>query len=821
MSDQSADGLDAITEGRPTTPPDQPAYGDPEDENANKLLTLPPKDAAAMAYRLWKDQPAGPISRRRAEWQVNAWRRQGRTNVFVQKTQDQGRWQAWEPPWTAPPVPVLNKADRLCRRLTAIMFADDPVPEVVPDPEDADASEFAQRVLSDIQAEGQLDELRTARRAFDRASVPGSNFVRYYIDPKGGGRKPVRLMAKAGAVTAQAPFTGPQGEPLEGDLIARYVTEQGQLVDDPTQAATRWMPAICSELLDAANVRFLPHDAEDLWDADGVVIGTMPTWGELLEMWPEELSALAKEDREALFGFKPEKGKELLGPEQDQAHRNEQVKRDQDKRVAVFTVYYAACPLYPQGCYFVGLGDRVVAYRGPWVDDSQGVEEALDIPLTQYQQFEAGRREPYGIGLMGLLGSGNEIRAAQVGHLLSYLDQFTNRKVFIPTNSILQPRSYQLMQGTAIPINPGGEPKFEEIPDFPRAPMDLFTLMTDEMNDQSTLQQTAQGTEVPGVNSGVQAQTIVQQAQAGASDLRQNIERAYIRSCRIQLQLVRANYTVPQQIEWTGEDGEFRQQWWTGADLKSAKNIRLKRGSLSMMTPQQKLNMALQFKQFGLYDAAPDLFYETVAASLGPTVGLQDDEVRLRIKRQLARWAKGPPEGWAPPPAPTTTTTDPATGIQQVQPVLDPATGQPMPPPPDPELAAIFAPLPPDELQDVATLRLVELKRFMAGTKYSRWPAPWRAGVDQEFAHMKLAAGVVTVVEQQQAAQQQAEQARQQAVEDQAASNQHEERMAQLAAASKEEPYRAIDRSPDGRMAGIRSVRRAPAGPPAPAVQSA
>jgi hypothetical protein len=813
MSD-NADGLDAITEGRSFTKPEDQAYGDPEDGAAAKLLTLPPVKAAAFAYQLWKDQPAGPISRRRAQWQVNQWRREGRTNVYVQKTQNQNVWQAWAPPWSAPPIPVLNKADRLCRRLKAMVWSDPPVPQCVPatgDEEDVESAQFCERILKDIQGQGQLDDLRSAARAFDRASVYGSGFIRYYVDPKGGGRKPVRVMAKPGAVSAEAPFTGPQGEPLEGDLIGRYVTAEGQLVDEPGQAAQRWMPGIKKEILEAPNVRFLPHDAEDIWDADGVVIATMPTWGELLEMFPDELAEIRKEDRDKLFSFRPEKHQELLHGEGERS-RNEQAKRDEDKRVAVFTVYYKACPAYPQGCYFVGLGDSLAIVQDPWTGEVNGVEEALDIPLTQYAQFDTGKRDGFAVALMELLGGGNEIRAAQVGHLMSYLDQFTNRKVFIPTNSILQARNYQLLQGTAIPINPGGKPEFEEIPDFPSAPMELYGLTSEVMNDLSGMQETAQGTQGAGVNSGRQASIIVAQSQAGLSDIQQNVERAYLRACRIQLQLVRANYTVPQQISWTGEDGQYRQQWWQGSDLGSTKDVQLKKGTLSMMTPPQKLDLHVQLQQLGVYNSNPDDFYEAIVGNMGAVAGLQDDPVRQRMKRQLAAWSLGPPKGWQPPPPPMMPgPPDPITGQPSQVPAVDPMTGQPMPPPPDPQLVAIFAPIPMDDLQDVATIRLSELKRFMAGTKYTRWPVPWRRGIDEEFARMKMAAGVLTIAEQQQAALQQQQEEQQQAIAEREAGYKHEERMAELGASSKEEPDRVIDRDPTGRMKGIRSVRRPPA----------
>lgn len=796
------DDLDSLNASKSRPTGEQPdKYGDPEDETAAKLLSLEPKKAAALAYSLWKDQPKTAIQRRRAEWQVNAWRREGRTNVFVQKTQDQNRWQAWSPPWNTPPVPLLNKADRLCRRLVAMLFADPPVAQAVPstgNDEDVEAAEFTERVLTDIQGQGQLDDTRKARRALDRACVYGSGFIRYYLDPHGGGRQPIRLQAKPGAVDADHPFEGPQGEPLEGELVSRYVRQDGTFTDEKAEAATQWMVGIKSELIQPPSVRFLPHDSEDLWDADGVIVATMPTWGELEELWPDEMQAIGADDKAAVLSFKPEQVQDLQGLDLE-AKRPEQAKRDQDKRVACFTVYYEACPNYPQGCYFVGLGDRVTLHRQPWMNEK--TSENLDIPLTQYTQFEAGRPDPFGLGLMGLLGGGNEIRAAQVGHLLSYLDQFTNRKVFIPTNSILQAKSYQLLQGTAIPINPGGEPKFEDVPDFPTAPLELFTLMSEEMNDQSGMQQTAQGTEVPSVQSGRQASVIVAQAHAGLSDVQQNVERAFLRACRIQLQLIRSGYTVPQRISWTGDDGQYREKWWDGSDLGSTKDVKLKPGTLSMMTPEQKVQLAMQAQQMGAFNSDPDQFYETIVGNLGGTIGLQDDPARQRIKRQLATWADGPGKNWQPPQPPTQMGLDPSTGMPAPQPMMDPATGQPVPPPPDPTLASIFAPLPPDELQDVATIRLAELKRFMASTRYSRWAPEWRLGVDQEFQHMKMAAGVLTIAEQQQAAQQAQQQQAGQA--DQAATADFERQRVLKGLGPK---YYIPHRGPDGKLAALEEV---------------
>src|SRR5205823_8897993 len=82
--------------------------------------------------------------------------------------------------------------------------------------------------------------------------------------------------------------------------------------------------------------------------------------------------------------------------------------------------------------------------------------------------------DPYGKGLMRLLGPGNEVRSAQIGALLEHLDRFNNRKVFYPITSALQPKAMQAATGTYIPINPGGQPTVEDLPTFPDASLKML-----------------------------------------------------------------------------------------------------------------------------------------------------------------------------------------------------------------------------------------------------------------------------------------------------------------------------------------------------------
>lgn len=75
-------------------------------------------------------------------------------------------------------------------------------------------------------------------------------------------------------------------------------------------------------------------------------------------------------------------------------------------------------------------------------------------------------------------------------------------------------------------------------------------------------------------------------------------------------------------------------------------------------------------------------------------------------------------------------------------------------------------------MPDVATVRLSELKRFMASTRYTRWPPEWRVGVEQEFDHMKLCAGIQTVPEQME------QQAQEAAAQQEAADKQFQQQVA-------------------------------------------
>lgn len=745
-------------------------------EEVRNLTTLAGEDLAKEIFKLWTSQDR-LYRTRREQWKVNRARRQGVSGVALVKRTDTQEWVAYAPPGSAKQVPALNKAARLCRLLRATLFVDPPEPEGVPatdTDEDRDAAEFATRVLIDQGSESNLDNANTAAQAFDLANVYDSGFRRYWVDPTGGGQRPMAVQALA---TAQAINPTDPASPIKdaaGNVVpnteqtpyvTKYVRRDFTLTDDPRDPGVQrqWLPKLKCEVLKAPNVRFLPATSRDVWAAQGVLVFAYIALGELRKRFgasvPTDPEVLKK-----LTAFQAQTEDLLPGGKKITRAALESQPVSDDALVPTITIYYTAGPTYPRGFYAVaaGAGGELVLHRGTWYNEQ--ADEPLDVPVDQFKQFD-DEDDPMGMGMMRILGPGNEIRAAQLGGMLEHLDRFLNRKVFYPITSSLQPRSMQAATGTYIPINPGGQPFHEQVPEFPKATMDMFGLISSEMEHESGLEAPATGQNPPSVQSGLHARTIIEQVHVGLSEPQQNAVRGLQRGWRIQLQLIKLAYRVPQQISWVGDDGAYKQRAWTASDLGSTRDVVLHKGTLSMLAPSAKAAVAEQM--FAIRDPTTgrgllgiEELESIVRGNVGGLLGLQDNPHRQRIKRQLEAWGKGPPPDWQPPPPQA----------------VDPATGQPAPQAPDPALAAIFTAEPVDDEPTVAIIRHFELSRFLSSTRANRHPPEWKAGLTAEYERAKKAAGIVTVPEQeamqeqQAAAEQQAQQdalAQQQGTQDQ------------------------------------------------------
>jgi hypothetical protein len=710
-----ADALSEQTEAAFDAANEVPQRGALAREDDESLLVMKPEEAARTMMREWDDSWKD-IANIAEQWKVNKARSEGYTGVTLVKREN--RSEAHIPLGARKAVQGMNKAARLCRAVGSAIWNDPPKADATPagdDDEDRDAAETSTRVLNDVCSEGNLDYPLAGRTAWDRGSDFGSGFLRIWVDETGGGRMPKEIQASPEAVSPDDPF--PNGDDCEP--ILRYVTPDGQFTDDKSQADHVWLPKVKREILTGKHVRFIPFNGTtDIWDADGAQIGAARSLGELKRQFPELREWPA--DRIAkLVTTRPQHFNDLL----PSGKKDPNADPSKDESMCfVLTRFHVQSPKYPKGCYVIAAGKDEILYRGPWYDELH--DEPLDIPLTQFKHF-AEEGNPYGNALMTNLGPGNEVRAQMVASWLEHLDRFNNRRLFVPLTSTLQAHQLQSPTGTPIPILPGGEPKYEEIPDFPVITEKMLAFASAEMDDESRLQQVGQGLNPAGVKSGLHANAIREQVQIGLSDLRENTERGLVRGWRIILQQIRAFFTQPQQIRWMGNDGAYKVDRWSNADLGGTKDVRIQRGTFTGLSPIGKANSVFEYIQAGIPINPMDVQH-LLEGQVGAQLGLQDNPHRLRVKRQIAEWEEGPPDGWAPPP-----------------PMVDQMTGQPIPGS-DPYLVKIWEPRPQDAMPDAAQIRVYELARAMAGTTYSRWPREWRMGIDQAFELAKQASQILT-----------------------------------------------------------------------------
>jgi hypothetical protein len=439
-------------------------------------------------------------------------------------------------------------------------------------------------------------------------------------------------------------------------------------------------------------------------------------------------------------------------------------------------VYYRQSKTYPDGAYVVTVGDKFVLYRDDWEFDmpqtgGKKMPEVRDIPLAQMRWLDDHvDNDPYGLGPLETLGPMDEIRASIVGSMLEYWERFNRPREFVPFGSTLTAEYLAGMRdGKPVQYNAeAGTPVFEAIPPYPPIGEAMLQFITGEMNTAVGLEQAAQGVSTPEVKSGLHARTIIEQALVALSGTKRGSDKCGVRLCRLVLQAMRADYSVPQRMQYVGEDGAYKEREWTGADLGSTKDVQIARGTSTMMAMSAKAQLAREELQIALNAGdrqAYQRYQRVMAGNVSTTLGLQDDPATMRVKRQIMQWEQGPG-----PDLVMQSQQREVMLSQQPPAQVDPQTGQPVPiqAPPDPmaqAAASIFAPRPTDEEQAVALVRHQELARAIEGTKFESMPPAWQAGLVQAYDQARKAAGLMTLTEQSQAQQAQTQQQLQQEVQ--------------------------------------------------------
>jgi hypothetical protein len=685
--------------------------------------------------RHWTSQEEG-LSRVLCEVeQAERWR-EGERWVYIRPGAEDREYEVWRPPGVDRLPPMPDKIDELVRRLVAQMTVDAPKLKATPatgEEADQQAAAMASRLLEVEGGEAGWNIPAVLSQALDRAMTQKSAFAHVTVDPKSR-QEPVTVLCHP----AVQVFTTPEQvvlDPATGiptaDVVRKYLNADGSLTEQETATTvSRWVPELRIDVLGTRNVRFLPEWCEGLSDADGVLIADYKPIGWLKRVYPDTVGQMDAAQLRKLVGWEPEgmtpddllpafaRDPKEVGTQLDPSEVPD------DAVALVLWAYYRQSPVYPKGAVVCIGGDKAVLHRGTLERDIERpdgttVKEVAEPPVSHLLCLrDTIGGSPYGVALVTKLGPWNELMAQQWTAVTDWLDRFNHPLTFIPLGSTVQPGQIQARNGDPILVNPDGAPVVEAVPPIPPVITEWYDRAVAGMDSTAIIQSVGQGLAPASVNSGRQAEVIIQQAMVGLASMRRHAVDFLSRLGRILLQQCRATMTVPQTLQYVGDDASYRVDEWRGADLYGATDVIVEPGSLTMLDEQTKRQMLMADMQMGLVD--PAQAKEIIAGHLSSTLGLEDDPVRLRIKRQIDACLND---------------------------------------------GAPFDALPVDEVPAIAAQRFRALSQAMMTTKYRtlQQKSPQAAqAFDAEWNRMRMASGTMTLAEQQQA-QQAAQQAQMQA----------------------------------------------------------
>lgn len=744
----------------PAVPPDAKAPAKPV--TRGRLLEWPEERAAKEALRLW--QLNGWQSKLQAGQNVRCGKwRDGERFVKLVTDRANGQVKVTTPVGldTLPSVP--NKVQEKVNNVIATVMADPPRPDAEPaadSPEARDAAQFATRFLLAMSGESGLNLDGVMFSALDIAGTYATGFVEVCYDQFGGGYVPLTVKARPSAIDLATAETGarPDGALDLGPWVTKYVAMDGTLSDSPAGARMTWQAGLRTDLLTSDQVRFLPRFVSGTKDADGVVIGRFVPLGRLKRAYPRVQRMSVDELRELEQWAVPDakrilpKDYERNGGRRDGAARgdDEDTGPDDETLICTLTVYYRSHPAYPKGCAAVFGGGKYRLHADVlYFENPDGLPETMDLPLAAmtWEIDEAGKN-PYGKTPVTRLGPLDEMRTSIFVAMQEYLDRFSRPRPLFPMGTIVQPEDWADWD-KPIQFNPNGKPEMVQLPDFPQMGPQMLDRIDAEMEAIAGVAGPAMGQVAGSVRSADQQNTLIERATIAITQLRNNAQDFYERLCRLVLQGARRHFDVPQLMTYRGESGAYQVAEFTRADFGTTKQVKVQRGTFTMLTPTQKNEVIGMEVQMG--GLAPEEAARLRRENISALIGLQDSVHVTRVKRQLHTWRQGVPGG-LPEPTPQL---DP-----MGQPVLDPMTGQPVMVDPVAQAAQqVFPVLPVDQEQAVALQRHQELAKAVAELDfYAHFPPAWTQALVLAYEQARQAAGIATIAEQQMAAQQQQQQ---------------------------------------------------------------
>lgn len=663
---------------------------------------------------------------------------------------------------------IPNKACDLVNKCAETLLVDfpQPSPEPLNDSEEAEAAaEMAERFLTQDAGESGTNDTALFYNGVDRALTTASTYVHGWVDPVGGGCIPLQIKAHPEAQSPENPLVGPDGMPTT-DYILRYVTQDQQFTDDPSQAAPQWQPKIRGDVLGREHVRVFP-ETQDVSNCQKVIITYFCTLAEAKSRW-QLVGQMNDDQLSELTGWQPLRYLDLLPPAQRSRFKigSGDVKQKNgsgDERIIFYhLLYQKASPEYPKGAAIVVSGanqgvilDKALLYADVEVQSSDGSgpkqePRCMDVPLSQIRpRVDSDDHDPTGRPYIELFGGSVEFMAMLETSYLEAMDQILHIEKYTPATSPIE--GWQVAEARAsgdhIPIlSAQDKPTYGNVPPLPPGILDVLQYVGNSTDSIASQNKPLQGGNDQQEVSGRARAIAVQQAMIGLNRMQGAVNAAYERWCRIKIQLAMRDFTTPQEIRYVGEDGAYRVEEWKGADFALVGDVGIKAGTGTMMTPESKIQYVASLKNLQLIsdEQAADAARPTFSDALG----LPDDPHQQYVERCVSEWLKGPPQGWAEAQQQYQTQVQQYQIVSQqaqqqvatAQQVVSQSGGDPsqvprpqLPPPPQAPWSP-FQPRPNDQELAIASLWAMRLSKVISSVKYGSSDPTWRQLLDARYS---------------------------------------------------------------------------------------
>jgi hypothetical protein len=526
-------------------------------------------------------------------------------------------------------APKLNKIKRTVHRYVAQITADEPIIEAVPAAHTDEARDSAEAATHALRGEFARMDLETElQRAANWAAIVKSGFWHFEWDPFEGEPEP-----------AQKYF-----ESENGEEVLRYVDRKGNPVDGPDEAHKISGGNICVEVGTPFNCRYTGHRYAH--KATEVMWATMPCLRDVYATYPElkkykvvDLLADTPQDGERwLEDMRAETFKGASENRLDETYDNvtgEELRDEDtvlDMPVFVLNYYLKRSRSYRKGCHVVLAGKAMVR---------RGILRYGCVPVAQFKCLD-DPSEPLGEAIVDLLRDPQELLDFVNGQILRYL-QMLRRRWFVPVNSLVKPSDLNSPTTSVIEYNPAaGEPKPENAPEVPNSLVTWTEKFEQNFNDESGIHDIMQGKHVPGVQSGRHAEALRSGDETLLGLTRSQLQKGLEAGGMIVLRMMKREWRKTRRIAYFGRGRAYVEKAFSRTDFGDTQNVRLKRGTMLMLTPAQKLETIFAYGEMGIL--RPEELRELAPLTDTAGLSLTEDRHYQRARRQNEKFLKGPDE---------------------------------------------------------------------------------------------------------------------------------------------------------------------------------